>query len=588
MPSWFGFRVRPPLNPEARLTVKALAGVRITKDGSRLWAGINCAWMVEKLCASFGVKLVPFERPDQLKRQPYTTFPRVYEMRERVSGLEQSYPDYLLPWQKDLVLSHGHKDGVQLWWLPGAAKTVGAILWALLEPGLIIFVTRSAARRTIAADIKRFTIAPYFILEGRTTQAIPPDARFVITGWDTLADHADALASLMPTTVVFDEIHRGKQSKRRVAVPKRGENGEPIFNLQGQIEYDYIARGNMASAAETLSKAAKRRIGATASPVKDRLRDLWAQLDLVEPGMWGNYAEWTKRYCGAYEGPFGGLQTGGRAAQPYIDELLARLSFSVSQVPYAVTHGHLPPKRRQVTYISREDLLKDEGAEARQAVAEAAKHARADGGHSLAAAQLAAAAARKRSAIVDILVEEEMGPTTKVVILTGLRKEAEKLHAAIRKRLDDKVETWFGTGSHTVQQRDAMREAFMSSPGPCVLVGTSEAWGESLNLQDTDLALIAMLPYTPGQVAQMEGRFSRQGQKRPVRIRYLIGEGTYDEHVAQMLLDKLPSVEKVVGDDEMKGFGVALGGIENEDKLVEGFLAKILASDVSVDGEEDE
>lgn len=586
MSAWFGYRVKPPLNPEARLTVKALAGVRIQKDGSRLWAGINVAWIVERLCASFGSKLTIFERPDQLRREPYKAIPHIPEMRERVSGLEDAWPNYLLPWQQQNLVENGHKDGIHLWWPCGASKTVGAITWSLLEPGLIIFVTRSAARRTIAADIKRFTTATYFILEGRTAKDIPPDTRFVVTGWDTLADHAEALAALMPTTLVLDELHRGKQSKRRVRVPKRGEFGEPIFNLQGEIEYDFIARGNMASAAEILSKAARRRIGATASPVKDRLRDLWAQLDLIEPGQWGNFAEWTKRFCGAYEGPFGGLQTGGRASQPFIDELLARLSFSVHQVPYQVTHGHLPPKRRQVTYLSREDLLKDEGAEARAVLAEAAKHAKADGGKSLAWAQLAAAAARKRNAIVDVVIEEELGAQTKVVILTGLRSEAVKLHAALAKRAPDGTQIWCGTGDQTVKQRDEIREAYMASAGPCILVGTSDAWGESLNLQDTDVALIAMLPYTPGQVAQMEGRFSRQGQKRPVRVRYLIGEGTYDEHVAQMLLDKLPSVEKVVGDEEMAGFGKALGGIEDESKIEADFLAKIMASTVEVDDDD--
>jgi hypothetical protein len=64
----------------------------------------------------------------------------------------------------------------------------------------------------------------------------------------------------------------------------------------------------------------------------------------------------------------------------------------------------------------------------------------------------------------------------------------------------------------------------MEHPGPCVLVGTGDAFGEAINLHDTDAALFVMLPWTPGQVRQWEGRFCRLGQKRPVVVYYVVAE----------------------------------------------------------------
>jgi SNF2 family DNA or RNA helicase len=84
-----------------------------------------------------------------------------------------------------------------------------------------------------------------------------------------------------------------------------------------------------------------------------------------------------------------------------------------------------------------------------------------------------------------------------------------------------------------------------------------------------------MLPYTPGQIIQWEGRLCRHGQKRPVLIQYLIAEGTVDEHVAGILLDKLPAVEDVSKDDSVLGLKDQLRGSDQEEAIVAGLLEKL-------------
>jgi len=115
----------------------------------------------------------------------------------------------------------------------------------------------------------------------------------------------------------------------------------------------------------------------------------------------------------------------------------------------------------------------------------------------------------------------------------------------------------------------------MRSEGPSVLIGTGDAWGEGLNLQDTDLMILAMLPYTPRQIIQWEGRVARLGQKRPVLIRYPICEGTIDERVCAILLGKLPAVEKAVDSDEIAGLGSELVGA-SEEELIQRMLEKVI------------
>ena len=96
-----------------------------------------------------------------------------------------------------------------------------------------------------------------------------------------------------------------------------------------------------------------------------------------------------------------------------------------------------------------------------------------------------------------------------------------------------------------------------------------------MDLQDTDLALITMLPWTPDKIIQWEGRFSRLGQKRPVLVSYVVARNTADEHVSDLLLEKLPHVGEIAEDaaaDEIEG---VLGGVDESSEGMASLLARV-------------
>jgi hypothetical protein len=585
---WFRFDLAKPLPVEFRPYLKALAGAYLPRHGRFIMSGLNSAWMIQELLRQAGLSVKRVAAPDHLQQPPTSSVlgqvPRPMEMRQTITGMDKEWPGYLLPWQSDFILKRGHFPGSHLWWAPGSGKTLSEIHWALLSEGRIIVVTRSAATRTIAADIRRFTTASYFILEGEKKQHIDTGTRILIIGWAVLRHHVETLLEWNPTSVVFDEVHRGKSHKRLIAVPRRDSEGNHLFNDRGELVMDFHARDNMTSAAKALSMRAKRRLGATGTPVMDRLRDLWAQLDLVEPDQWGFPYDWFRRYAAAKEGKWGGIDTKGKATPDLLNELMLRLEMSVHQVAYAVTHANLPDKRRLPKYIPRDQLLTDETGEARQAVADAAKSGVPS---RILWARLAAAAARLRPVMAEDVLEY-LGTQNKICVITGLRKECVKLHDEIRKRLDKagrgNVRTWWAHGDTPPELRDIMEKEYMAHPGPCVLVGTIDAWGESVNLQDTDVALVGMLPITPGKATQLEGRWRRQGMRRPLLIVYYVGEGTVMEHIAQLLIDKLPAVERIDGPGSaLEGFRQVIGGIENEEQMAAAVAARIAGSAYEVD-----
>ena len=176
------------------------------------------------------------------------------------------------------------------------------------------------------------------------------------------------------------------------------------------------------------------------------------------------------------------------------------------------------------------------------------------------------------------LIEDHVSSGHKLCVFTGRRRDVDRMGERInRQPLVKKrnVTVWAAHGGTSATDRQKVVDDYMAHPGPCVLVGTGEAFGESLNLQDTDAALFVQLPYTPGALRQWEGRFCRLGQKRPVVIYYVIAEDTVDEHVASILIDKLDAVEQVSKDNELAEAKSVLGGTDDEEALLNSIFEKM-------------
>jgi SNF2 family DNA or RNA helicase len=322
---------------------------------------------------------------------------------------------------------------------------------------------------------------------------------------------------------------------------------------------------NIAAAAWRLSGVAARRLGTTATPIRDRVRNLWAQLDLIHPYEWGKYWDWAVRYTGATERTFGGMDDTGATNLGELKQRLAVVSHSVS---HDVVNASLPAKRRSVVYLPvaaqvQSGMTKEVRAAAKSGDPTALREV-----------LMLEACARKRPWLLGQL-EGRVDGGHKVVVFTGRRKDCDELLEKGRAKWPD-VLIVGGHGGHSTAERDATRLRFMATKGPAILIGTTDAWGEGLNLQDTDALYQALLPFTPGQIIQAEGRVARLGQRRPVEIIYPVCEGTIDERIAGILLTKLPALEKVIDQGEVRSFARELSGVDDAE-LLTGLAAKILS-----------
>jgi len=400
-----------------------------------------------------------------------------------------------------------------------------------------------------------------------------PGFLVLVIGWELLAPWAkENRERLDPSLVVFDESDMAKNGKRiqwSIAADGKG--------------LDKIALESRSATASVLARSASRVLCMTGTPVADNLRDMWGQMTLVEPDGWGQTDKrFLVRYCDAQPGQYGGLVVPKDAASPYLPELRRRLAWGVHEVTYEESHGHLPPKRRVMLRVS----IEDQRAEVTGYARELNKTQDEDRKIFL---RLALAASRKRAFAVRALPDYLSAGKGKMIVFTGLRKDADawaEAFAGVKVR-GAPLKAWASHGDATASERDEVLQEYMAHPGPCVLCVTWQAWGVALNLDDTDVIVFAMLPFRPRDIAQAEGRGDRASMTRPLLYVYLIGEGTADEGVIDLILAKLEAVRAVSPGTRLDAFGgvrATLVGAEDIGELQAQMLQR-LAEDIYADAE---
>ena len=482
----------------------------------------------------------------------------------------------------------------------GSGKTLTSTLSALTEKGPVCVIAPAKARRVWWDQVQEYTnLKPHRVIprgqmrkNDQTLQdylAECADLRirpFVVFGAQSLPDYTQEIAKLAPSVLVFDELHTFGQPKRWKA----------IFNSNGEIEFEKRrtktdTRETRAVAAMDVSRLPSVRLrgGLTATPLDDgRPRRLWSQLDLLAPGSYGmSFSSYAKRYCAAKEGEYGGIDDKGSS---HIDELKYRAAYLMQEVTHTESHGQLPPTRVQVVWLSPSD--QNRPAAFKRVIAKAEKEAlktrtEFDKERAL-EANLMEAASRKRKYVVEEVLEGLRGGG-KVVLFTARRQDCEDWASYIEKALVKEVKqknfggvmpamSW-GHGGTDERDREDMVTSFRQSEGPCLLVATGQAFGESVDgLQSADLAIFAMLPWRPGDFEQWKGRFDRIGG-RPTLLKVVLARKTYDEKVAGILADKITPIKEFLAAEQYQGMDDKLLGIDDHEAMKASVLDTLFGGD---------
>ncbi len=161
---------------------------------------------------------------------------------------------------------------------------------------------------------------------------------------------------------------------------------------------------------------------------------------------------------------------------------------------------------------------------------------------------------RKKCELLPPLTRGEGG----LVVFTQFRETQAALAQSLR---EARVETFVINGATPPPQRQPLTEEFRRRGGALLLTHSGT---EGRNLQFCHRLVNFDLPWNPMEIEQRIGRLHRLGQQHPVRIYNLVQAGTLQEHLLEILQEKLNLFELVVGET-----GLILGERFSSDEFAE-------------------
>ncbi|MFM1945527.1 MAG: hypothetical protein RI897_4509 [Verrucomicrobiota bacterium] len=148
-----------------------------------------------------------------------------------------------------------------------------------------------------------------------------------------------------------------------------------------------------------------------------------------------------------------------------------------------------------------------------------------------------------------------------VVLFTQFLRTQHALSETLQAR---GVDTFVINGSTPATERQPITEAFQKRGGALLLTHSGT---EGRNLQFCHHLVNFDLPWNPMEIEQRIGRLHRLGQKHPVRIYNLVQSGSLQEHLLNLLQEKLNLFELVVGETGLI-LGERFAGDEFADEIL--------------------
>ncbi len=306
------------------------------------------------------------------------------------------------------------------------------------------------------------------------------------------------------------------------------------------------------------------RIALTGTPVENRLTELWAIMDFLNPGYLGSKNFFQRRFATPIEryGDTASLRTLRSLVQPFI---LRRLKTDRTIIQ------DLPEKQEMTVFCGlspeQADLYQTTVDEALETIATSSglqrrglilglltklKQICNHPVHYLNPDNPSGPLQTHRSGKLqrfDAMVEELLDEGDRALIFTQFAQWGRLLQAHLERVFQQ--ETLFLSGSTSQAQRDTMVERFQRDPqGPRLFILSLKAGGVGLNLTRANHVFHFDRWWNPAVENQATDRAFRIGQTRNVQVHKFVCNGTLEERIHDLIESKKTLSDQVVGEGE--------------------------------------
>ncbi len=342
-----------------------------------------------------------------------------------------------------------------------------------------------------------------------------PKADIYVINYELLLKRYPDLSKLGIKTLVCDEVH----------------------NLRSKTTQKYKAVKKLAAL-----PSVSYRIGLSGTPIYNRGSEIWPIIDILKPGLLGSFKEFCEYFCYVNDKGKAIVLENKRASlrnelQKHV--MLRRKKSDVLK--------ELKDKVRYKEVIAADtDFYHDEldkiwkKLENEQKVAET-EFSKAASYHRAIQSERQIAGIAKLPHVINF-VKNIMEIEESVVVFCH--------HKVIHKLLNENLQEFSPVsiiGGQTDTFRQDQIDKFQKGESKLMIAGI-RAGNVGINLTRAKYVIFAELDWSPAVHRQAEDRLHRIGQKNTVFAYYLIGNGTLDDHVANILVDKSYEIDAIMDD----------------------------------------
>jgi SNF2 family DNA or RNA helicase len=356
---------------------------------------------------------------------------------------------------------------------------------------------------------------------------------FYIINYDLLYKRIDDLSKLNLKTIICDEVQhlRSKSTKKYSAVKKLAA-----------------------------LKSVKYRIGLSGTPIYNRGSEIWPIVDILRPGLLGSFKEFCEYFC--YVNEKGKAIVLENKRESLGEELRKHVmlrrkkSDVLKELKEKVRYKEVIDA--DINYYHKEldkiwKKLEEDQKNAETAFDKFTSYKRAI------QSERQAAGIAKLPHVIEF-VKNIMEIEESVIVFCHHKAIHHLLHKSLGEYLPASI-----IGGQTDRERQKHIDMFQAGETKLMIAGL-RAGNVGINLSRARYVIFAELDWSPAIHRQAEDRLHRIGQKNTVFAYYLIGNGTLDDHVANVLVDKSYEIDAIM-DEKIESF-------ENKEKA-ELILAQI-------------
>ena len=506
--AWYGENVDEVIVPDSTESVKQ---IKLILDRYPLEILSKTAWQ-RKIIKTFA---------------PKPTLPPVKHKLKKAKAGEQ-FRGKLLNFQKEgldfLLKSSGN---ALLADEMGLGKTVETLSYVATEkqtfPVLVVapLVTLNNWEREVQKFLKKKS------RNGRIVESDSPSVTLIRTGkskelpktdiyiinYELLFKRYNDLAKLGIKTIVCDEVH----------------------NLRSKTTQKYKAVKKLAGLPSVLY-----RIGLSGTPIYNRGSEIWPIIDIIKPGLLGNFKEFCEYFCYVNEKGKAIVLENKRASlrnelQKHV-MLRRKKSDVLKELKDKVRYKEIIASDTDYYLEELDKIWKKLEEEQKDAETEFSKSA---------SYQRAIQSERQIAGVAKLphvinFVKNIMEIEESVVVFCH--------HKVIHKLLNESLQEFSPVtiiGGQTDSVRQDQIDKFQKGESKLMIAGL-RAGNVGINLTRAKYVIFAELDWSPAIHRQAEDRLHRIGQVNTVFAYYLIGKGTLDEHVADILVDKSYEIDEIM------------------------------------------